>query len=297
MSPTRSRARFVAVALVATAYSAVAIYAVGACTTFEESPADLPDVASPPPRVDGESPPDASTDAADAADVFVPYCRSLDGSLLCNEFPMPPITLGWSSAGNDAGGTAEWTSEAGATEPGAGVFATGPVGGAANSARIYLSRGVPIPTKPPNLLRLELALRFDESPPIGSTAVLRFFTGTGIFYIHQSQLGYSFTHDYYAPFCSMSPPCNGAEVEGTKPPIAPKTWDRLSITIEKKAEAGAGCTIVFAASSGERIAVESPPGFTPDILPNAYLDVGFTIVSPAAKQRVFVVDDLSVTAN
>lgn len=286
-----------AVALAATLAGGSATYVVGACSTFEEQPFAPLEATAPDPRVDdGALKVDAPSDAGISDAAVVPYCLTLDAALLCNEFPAPPITTGWGNVVNDASGTAEWSDEAGATQPGAGFFSTGPVPGPASTSRLYLSRGVPLPTTSPTSLRLELAVRFDETPDLSSTAVMRLYTGSAVLYVYYSQLGYAFAHSYYSPICPSGPgPCLGGTVDGTKPPILPRTWDHLSITIVKK-EAGAGSHLTFEATSGERIDVDSPPGFTPDLQGDSYVDVGFTIVSPGAKTRVFVVDDLSLSA-
>lgn len=271
-----------------------------ACSDFgeaEQVPGDLPDAATDgPAAIDSPSGVDAS-DAALLPEVHVPYCKTLDAAQICNEFPGPPVINGWVQFGNPEAGVAEWTNDAGATDPGAARFSVGPVGGTGATQRIYLSRGVPAAPPAPSRLRYEMSVNVEERPDVGYIGVVRLFTGRAIFYITLSQLGYTFTHGYYGnALCgAASAPCRGGDLVGTKPPILKDTWDRLSITIAKKAASDPTYDVVFESASGERIVAQAPAGFEPNIEVNAYLDVGFVIVNPAATGRTFLVDDVSLT--
>lgn len=271
-----------------------------ACSDFgeeEPGPGSLPDAATDgPAAIDSPSGVDGS-DAALVPEVHVPYCKTLDAAQICNEFPGPPVINGWVQFGNPEAGVAEWTGEAGATDPGAARFSVGPVGGTGATSRVYLSRGVPAAPSAPSRLRYEMSVNVEERPDVGYVGVVRLFTGRAIFYITLSQLGYTFTHGYYGnPICgAASTPCLGGDLVGTKPPIPKNTWDRLSITVAKKAAVDPTYEVVFESASGERLTAQAPAGFEPRVDANAYLDVGFVIVNPGISDRTFYVDDVSLT--
>ena len=268
--------------------------AMSACSSFGEAePVDGPDATT----ADGPVGPVDASDAGVLPDVHVSYCKTLGAAQICNEFPGPPVISGWAQFGNADAGVAEWT-EAGATDPGAALFSVDavPAPTTGQPSRVYLSRGVPQTPPTPSRLRYEMSVYFDTLPDVGYLSVVRLFTGKAIFYITYSQLGYTFNRGYYGSVCGgASTPCLGGDLQGTKPPIAKNTWDRLSITIAKKVADDMTYEIVFEASSGERIVTQAPPGFEPKIDVNAYLDVGFVILSPAPTGRRVMVDDVSLT--
>lgn len=267
---------------------ATAGMSVMSCTSFDE-------VATPPDA--GEErfarSDDGDVDAADADSgpaVLVPYCKGRDATF-CVDFPFPPVENGFDGVANPTTGLLAWT-EAGASEPGAARFTTGPVAAGVPTAGVYLERLLVNATSRQS--RAELSVRFDEAPDVGKTTVLALFLGNVIFYVEYSQLGYAVYHGYYPPICD-SGPCAGGFVQGTKAPIPRGAWDHLTLAIVPDVGGGAW-RWSFDTTSGEHIEAKAPAGYQ-HVVSNGYFRVGFVILAGGGDAgRLLHLDDVSFTA-